>query len=91
MFDDIHGKIPGQPSPQQRLLEPFTELHSVPHFEIAGPADTGHCASIAAQVSRMAPTVEEWLNSAIELTEKGHEHVHQHDSEGAVSLCKMAL
>ena len=91
MLDDMLSKNPAQTSPQRRLLEPFTLLHSVPRFKIAGPANTEYCASIAAQVSRMAPTVDEEFNNVIELRDKGHEHLGRDDLEGAVRFYRTAF
>lgn len=91
MLDDMLSKNPAQTSPQRRLLEPFTVLHSVPHFKIAGPANTEYCASIAAQVSRMAPTVEEDFHNVIELRDKGHEHLGRDDLKGALRFYRTAF
>ena len=91
MFDDMLTKNPASASPQRRLLEPFTDLHSVRHFEIAGPANTEYCASIAAQVSRVAPTEEECFNKVLELSDRGYEKSSRNDLEGAVKFYKMAF
>lgn len=90
MCDDMLSKIPARNSPQRRLLEPFTVLHSVPHFKIAGPANTEYCASIAARVSRTGPTAGEYFNKVIELRDKGLNHLNRNDLQGAVKLIKSA-
>ena len=91
MCDDMLSKIPAQNSPQRRLLEPFTVLQGVPNFKIVGAANTEYCASIAAQVSRIAPTIAQCFNTVIRLRDKGHELVHQNDLKGAVKVYKMAF
>ena len=77
----LQSKTPDLTSLQRPLLEPFTVPHSVPHFEIAGPTNTKHRASIAAQVSRMAPTVGECFDKVIELSDKGHKERRRKDLE----------
>lgn len=91
MFDDMLDKIPAQNSPQRHLLEPFTILHSVPYFKIAGPANTDYCNSIAAQVSRVGPTVTEYFNQVIELRDTGHKFLSRNDVKGAIKAYKMAF
>lgn len=91
MFDDMLSNTPAQTSPQRRLLEPLTVLHSVAHFEIAGPANTEYCASIAAQVSRIAPTVGECFDKTMELKYRGLTCVRQNDLVGAVKFYRMAF
>lgn len=91
MFDDMLNKVPAQNSSQRHLLEPFTTLHSVPHFSIAGPANTDYCASIAAQVSRVGPTVMEYFKQVIELRDKGHENLSRNDLKGALKAYKTAF
>ena len=56
LFDDMCSRTPAQTSPQRLLLEPLTELHSVPHFEMTSTANAEYCNRIAAQVSRKGPT-----------------------------------
>ena len=91
MLDDMLNKTPAQNSPQRHLLEPFTILHSVPNFKIAGPANTEYCASIAAQVSRVGPTVMEYFNQVIELRDRGHGNLSRNDLKGAIKTYKMAF
>lgn len=90
MFDDMLSKIPAEKSPQRRLLEPFTVLYGIPHFRIAGPANTEYCAGIVAQVSRIGPTIGEYFNQVIELRDKGHENLSRNDVKGAIKSYKMA-
>lgn len=91
MFDDMLSSNPVQTSPQRRLLEPLTVLHSVAYFEITGPANTEYCASIAAQVSRIAPTVGKCFDKTMKLSHKGHTCVRQNDLKGAVKFYRMAF
>ena len=91
MFDDMLTKIPAQNSPQRHLLEPLTTLHSVSHFRIAGPANSDYCASIAAQVSRVGPTVIDYFNQVIELRAKGHAYISRNDLKDAIKAYKMAF
>ena len=91
MFDDVLCKNPAQNSPQRRLLEPFTVLHSVPHCEIAGPANTEYCASIATRISRMPPTAEDRLDEVTKMMDKGREETNLENFEGALKIYKMTL
>ena len=91
LFDYMLNKTPKGSSGLRRLLEPFTVLHSVPHFNIAGPVDISLCANIAAQVSRRAPTLEEWFDSGVALREKSYEQCRQKDFKGAAETCRMAV
>ena len=75
----------------RRLLEPFTVLHSVPHFEIAGPINGEYCANIVAQVYRRAPTLKEWFDSGIALREKSFEQLRQANFKGAAETSRMAI
>ena len=74
-----------------RLLEPFTVLHSVPHFKIAGPVNSEYCANIVAQVSRKAPTLEEWFDIGLALREKSFEQLRQQNFKGAAETSRMAI
>ena len=75
----------------RRLLEPFTVLHSVPNFQIAGPINKEYCANIVAQVSRRAPTLEEWFDVGIALREKSFEQLRQQNFKGAAETSRMAV
>lgn len=89
--DDSLSHNPSPGSPQRRLLEPFTVLHSVPHFKIAGFASSKYCASIAARVSRMAPPVESCFDQVIELRDKCRESSDRKDFKGAVKVYKSII
>ena len=91
LFDDTLSHNLSPSSPQRRLLEPFTVLHRVPRFEIAGSANMKYCASIAARVSRTAPPVEHCFDRVIELRDKGRESVGRNDLKSAVIFYKKAV
>lgn len=75
---------------QRRLLEPFTVLHSATHFQIAGTVNKGYSDSIAARVSSLGPTLEDYLNQVAEITQKGHEHFRHYEFKRAMQAYKMA-
>ena len=91
LFDDTLSHNVSPSSPQRRLLEPFTVLHSVPRFEIAGSVNSKYCASIATRVSRAAPPVEKCFDQVLESRDKGRESVGRNDLKGAVKVYKMAI
>ena len=78
----------------RRLLKPFTVLHSVPHFKITGPINSinrEYCTNIIAQVSRKAPTLEEWFDIGLALREKSFEQLRQSNFKGAAETSRMAI
>ena len=90
-FGDALSECPTTRSPQARLLGPFTALDSIPYVEIRGSVNTKYCASIAARICRMAPTVEECFDQITKLKREGNERCHRHDLEGAIVFYKKAF
>ena len=88
--DDMLSQNPAQNSPQRRLLEPFTVLHSVSHIKIAGPVSERYGASIAAQVSSLGPTLTGYLDQVTEVTQKGHGSFYKRDFKDAIHSYEMA-
>ena len=91
LFDNTLNQSSTGSSLVRRLLEPFTVLHSVPHFKIAGPIKREYYANIVAQVSRSAPTLEEWFDIGIALREKSFEQLRQKNFKGAAETSRMAI
>ena len=91
LFDHMLNQSSTGSTLVRRLLEPFTVLHSVPHFKIAGPVNREYCADIVAQVSRKAPTLEEWFDVGLALRKKSFEQLRQEDFKGAAETSRMAI
>ena len=77
--------------PQRRLLEPFTVLYDTPDFEIVGSVSSAYCTSIAAQVSRMSPTMKTCFNEILQMGHQGCKKASRNDRRGAIQLHKMAF
>lgn len=91
LFDHMRNQSSTGSTLVRRLLEPFTVLHSVPHFKIACPVNREYCANIVAQVSRKAPTLEEWFDFGLTLREKSFEQLRQQNFKGAAETSRMAI
>lgn len=90
---NLEGALSDEPapsSPQRRLLDPLTVLHSAPNFEFAGYVNMKYCANIAARVSRTAPSIEECLVEVIQLMDKGQGDIARNHLRSAVDVYKMA-
>ena len=77
--------------PQRRLLEPFTVLHDIPEFEIVGSVSSAYCTRIAAQVSRMSPTMAMCFKGIAQLGYRGQKEADRNNFRGAIALNKMAF
>ena len=91
LFDHLLNQSSTGSTLVRRLLEPFTVLHSVPHFKIAGPVEREYCANIVAQVSRKAPTLEEWFDIGLALRQKSFEQLRRQNFKGAAETSRMAI
>ena len=91
LFDYMLNQSSTGSSLVRRLLEPFTVLHSVPHFKIAGPVNREYCANIVAQVSRKGPTLEEWFDLGNALREKSFEELRRKNFRGAAETSRLAI
>ena len=77
--------------PQRRLLEPFTVLHDIPEFEVVGSVSSAYCTSIAAQVSRMSPTMVTCYKGIAQLGDRGQKEADRNNFRESIALHKMAF
>ena len=90
----VHRPLDNSPRSSQflhRLLEPFTILHSLSHFDIVCPTNRQYCTSIATQVSRPPPTQSEVVGTVAMFENTGYHHLARNDFQRAIKYYKLAF